>query len=127
MLYSNYGYLILEGEYKSDTATTSTDLFKLAKYAFEDLSNPETNYNLTTIDIASLQGYNGQEIRIGDGIKVNVASMYNEYDQIYDSLSQYLFVTDISYSLRASTDITLTVNSVKYEEKLIQRLVKLIN
>lgn len=125
-IYSNYGYLILENAYKDSSSTNSTDLLKMAQLAFKDYSKPEAQYNLTTIDVAALQNYQGQEVRVGDGIKIDASQMYNDRDQIFDSLSQYLFITDISYTLRSSTDITLTVNAIKYQDKLIQKLVKLI-
>lgn len=125
-LYTTYGYLMLEQNYKNDTATTSPELMTLAKYAFKDYTAPERQYNITVIDATSLKGYKGEEIRVGDGIQIDAQAYYNEYDQIFKSLSQYLFVTDISYTLRSPTDISLTVNSIKYQDKLIQRLVKLI-
>jgi len=117
---------MLEQNYKNDTATNSSELMTLAKYAFRDYSAPERQHNITVIDATSLKGYKGNEIRVGDGIQIDAQAYYNEYDQIYKSLSQYLFITDISYTLRSPTDISLTVNSIKYQDKLIQRLVKLI-
>lgn len=125
-LYHDYGYLLLENVYTNENATNSLDLLKMAKLYFKDLNTPERQYNITVIDTASLDNYQGEEIRIGDGIKVNAREFYNEYDVIYQSLSQYLFVSDISYSLRQVTDINLTVNDIKYSDKMIQRLAKLI-
>lgn len=125
-LYKTYGYMMLENVYKDDKATTSAELLILAKYAFKDYTAPERQYNITVIDMTSLKGYKGEEIRIGDGIKIDAQAYYNEYDQIFKSLSQYLFVTDINYTLRSPTDISLTVNAIKYQDKLIQRLAKLI-
>lgn len=125
-LYHDYGYLLLENVYTNENATNSLDLLKMAKLYFKDLNTPERQYNITVIDTASLDNYKGEEIRIGDGIRVNAQEFYNEYDVIYQSLSQYLFVSDISYSLRQVTDISLTVNDIKYSDKMIQRLAKLI-
>ena len=92
----------------------------------KDLSQPERNYNISIIDLASLSGYEGQELCIGDSILLDADDYYEEYDDIKTTLSQYLFITDISYTLRKDSNISLTVNSIKYQEKLIQRLVKLI-
>ena len=125
-LYHDYGYLLLENVYTNENATNSLDLLKMAKLYFKDLNTPERQYNITVIDTASLDNYQGEEIRIGDGIKVNAQEFYNEYDVIYQSLSQYLFISDISYSLRQVTNINLTVNDIKYSDKMIQRLAKLI-
>ena len=88
--------------------------------------NPERGYNIAIIDTASLENYDGVEIRIGDGIQVDAKQYYNKYDQLYNSLSQYLFITDLNYTLRDSSNINLTVNSIKYEEGIIKRIAKLI-
>ena len=94
--------------------------------SFKDLSYPEKGYNISLIDIDNLQGYQGQELRIGDGILINADEYYEENDIVKKGISQYLFITDISYDLRKDSDISLTVNSIKYQDKLIQRLAKLI-
>ena len=125
-LYENYGFLILENSYNSETATNSNDLLTTAKLYFADRKIPERAYNINVIDTASLENYDGAEIRIGDGIRINAKEYYDEYDLVYQSLSQYLFITDISYTLRNTADINLTVNNVKYEEGIIKRLAKLI-
>ena len=78
------------------------------------------------IDVHSLTGYIGQELKPGQGILLDASEYYDEYDDLYTALSQYLFITDVSYSLRSDADINITVNSIKYQEKLLQSLVKLI-
>lgn len=125
-LYKFFPGIILETTYSNPDATTSQDLFTLAKNHFKDLSRPERGYSISVIDAASLSGYKGQELHIGDAIQLDAEEFYDEHDAIKKTLSQYLFITDISYDLRKDSDIQLTVNSIKYQEKLIQRLVKLI-
>ena len=51
---------------------------------------------------------------------------YDANDSIYNALVQYLFITDISYTLRKDDDLNITINNIKYQEKLLQSLVKLI-
>ena len=125
-LYKFFPGLILETSYSNPDATTSQDLFTLATNYFRDLSRPERGYNISIIDAAKLLGYKGQELHIGDSIQVDAEEFYDEYDDVKKTLSQHLFITDISYDLRKDTDIQLTVNSIKYQDKLIQRLAKLI-
>lgn len=125
-LYKFFPGLILETSYSNPDATTSQDLFTLATNYFRDLSRPERGYNISIIDAAKLLGYKGQELHIGDSIQVDAEEFYDEYDDVKKTLSQHLFITDISYNLRKDTDIQLTVNSIKYQDKLIQRLAKLI-
>lgn len=130
-IYNNYNFLILENNYENTTATKSTDLLKLAQYAFRDYQKPEAQYNITTIDLSSLANYQnfdyeGVEIRVGDGIRINAQDYYNSYDTLYKDLSQFLFVTSIQYDLRKATDISLGVNSIKYQDKLIDKLIQYI-
>lgn len=125
-LYREFPGVILEGTYSDSDATTPLDLFVLSSNAFKDMSQPENGYSISVIDVANIMGYSGQEITIGDGIRIKADEFYADADLIKKALSQYLFVTDISYDLRKDSDIQLTVNSIKYQDKLIQRLVKLI-
>jgi hypothetical protein len=77
-------------------------------------------------DNVGYKKYQGQELKIGEGILLDVDDYYDNYDDIYRSMSQYLFITDISYDLRRNDNVQLTVNNIKYQDKLIQRLAKLI-
>lgn len=125
-IYQEYPGLLLEGNYTNEDAIDSKDLLFLAKNAFKDLSNPERNYSLTFIDIHSLRGYEGQKLAIGDSIQLDINDYVEEYGDLSQALSQFLFISDISYDLRKDSDINLTVNIIKYQDKLIQRLAKLI-
>lgn len=125
-LYQQFPGIILENTYSNKDATTSTELFTLSTNAFKDMSQPENGYSISLIDAADIMGYSGQEITVGDAIRINANEFYSEANTLKNALSQFLFVTDISYDLRKDTDIQLTVNSIKYQDKLIQRLVKLI-
>lgn len=125
-LYRNFPGLILEKVYSNSAATSSNDLYLLGKNAFRDMSYPENGYTLSLIDTDNLKGYEGQELHIGDGILVDAEEFDEDNQNIKQALSQYLFITDISYNLRKDSDVSLTVNSIKYQDKLIQRLVKLI-
>ena len=99
---------------------------RMAELAFKDYTSPEKQYNISLIDAAALQGYQGQELSIGDGILLQTADYYTEMDETYRALNQYLYISDISYTLRTDADIALTVNTIKYQDKLLQSIVKLI-
>lgn len=117
---------MLEKNYSNEDATTSLELYNVASLTFKGLAEPERNYNISVINTNTLHGFIGQEITIGEGILIDAEEYYSEYDDIKKTLSQYLFVSDMSYDLRKDSDISLTVNNIKYEDKLIQRLAKLI-
>jgi hypothetical protein len=99
----------------------------MAQWAFKDYTSPESNYNITVIDPNTLKGYKGQELKIGDGIEIDADELYDNFQSdIYQSLIQYLYITDINYDLRNDDNIQLTVNSIKYQDKVIGQLIKLI-
>lgn len=134
-LYKKYPGILLEDSFKNESATTSSELFILAKNYFKDKQEPERGYNIALINAYSnlmsmknntWEKYSGQELKIGEGILVDVEEYYNHFDDVYKTLSQYLFITDLSYDLRKDSDIQITVNTIKYQDKLIKRLVKLI-
>ena len=122
---------MLENTYSNNDATTSLELYQFAKQYFNKYCQPERNYNISTIDVAQLRGYEGDAavLHVGDAIELDP----NEYvdtkaadDPVYSALNQYLFISDISYKLRSDADIQLTVNDIKYEDKLIKSLATLI-
>ena len=117
---------MLEDNYKYDLATSSSDLLKNAALVFKNKKEPEKAYTISLLDINSLNGYKGQELFPGQGILLKANDYYDANDSIYNALVQYLFITDVGYNLRNDGDISITVNSIKYEEKLLQSLVKLI-
>lgn len=126
-IYIKYPNLIYEQSFSNEDATTSRELLKMAQYAFKDYNEPENNYNISIIDTSYLKGYQGQNLNIGDSIEVVASEIYDDTNSdIYRSLSQYLYITDISYDLRRDDNVQLTVNSIKYQDKVIGQLIKLI-
>lgn len=125
-IYNLFPNVILEQSYKNETATTSKELFEMAQLFFKDYLKVETSYNISTIDISNLKNYQGQEIHIGDPIAINADEYYDGFGDLRTSLEQYLFVTDIKYNLRKDSNISLTVNTIKYGDKVIKELINLI-
>lgn len=142
-IYTSFPGLILEKDYSNEDAGTSEELYLSAEAYFKDMHRPSYTYNVSTIDVNKLFSYNSdysngdvhrfgpvdyehQEIKIGDSILLNAAEITTEFDEVYDAFTKYLFVTDKSYSLRNDSDVSLTVDVLKYQDKLIQKLAKLI-
>lgn len=120
---------MLENTYSNEDATTSEELYTFANNYFKQYCQPERNYDVSVIDILNLKGYDSTKplLQIGSAIQLDP----NDYEQdpdsdVYNGLKQYLFISDISYTLRKDNDIKLTVNDIKYEDKLIKSLAKLI-
>ena len=93
---------------------------------FKDQSAPEKSYDISIIDITNLKGYQGQQINVTDQIRLGSIDFYNDLDELKNILDQPLFVTSVQYKLRSDTDMKLTVSTIKYQDKMIERLVKLI-
>lgn len=125
-IYTLYPGVLLEQTYKNDNVSSSIELLKMAQMAFEGYKSLETQYSITMIDLAHLHGYQGQEFRIGMPIEIDAEEYYDEFDDIKRSLQQYLYITDLSYTLRQDKDISITVNSIKYQDKVIKELIRLI-
>lgn len=136
--YKDYPYLFLESSYTSDSATTSADILYMAQCAFKDLQYPERSYSISLIDLIqnietqdedmkyNPQYHRNPELHIGDGIMLSVGDFIKNKDDIYEALSQVLFISDITRDLREDGNCQITVNSIKYQDKLIHRLAKLI-
>ena len=125
-IYNEYPFILLEGNYSYENATNSSELLKMAQLQFKGMKEPEKGYTVSLIDTNSLAGYRGQQLFPGQGILLKDAEYYDENDDIASALKQYLFITDISYTLRSDASISITVNAIKYQEKMLQSLVKLI-
>ena len=125
-IYNTYGNAILENSYSNSTAVNAEELYIAASNYFKDKAAPEKQYNISVIDIYSLKGYNNQKIQVTDQIRLAGQDFYDEMDELKDLINQPLFVSEISYSLRSDGDIKLTVNTIKYQDKLIRKLVSLI-
>ena len=126
-LYDHYSNVLFEKSYTNSDATTSEELYDAAMNELLDTTIPERSYNMSIIDWHSLKGYDGHELRIGDPIKINADELYSDKDFVYQSLSQLLFISDISYTLRDPSSLSITVNNIKYSDKLINRVVSLIH
>lgn len=125
-IYNTYGDVVLENSYNNSTAVNAEELYVAASNYFKDKAAPEKQYNISVIDIYSLKGYNNQKIQVTDQIRLAGQDFYDEMDELKDLINQPLFVSEISYSLRSDGDIKLTVNVIKYQDKLIRKLVSLI-
>ena len=126
----------MENKFTPEDASNSWEVYVLSKNAFKDLSYPEKDYSLKVINSTQLLmidnggsnwvKYADKELTIGEAIAINSNDLYKNFDEVKRSLQQYLFITDISYTLRNDTDVQLTVNIIKYQDKIIRRLVNLI-
>jgi hypothetical protein len=125
-LYNNYPAVFLEATYKNETATTPELLYKAASNKFQELSNPEPEYSVTAIDLKNITGIDLYELELGDQIRIEDNAIETKPDELKRLLQQRLFISKIDYTLRSDDNIKLTVNPVRYDDVLLDRLVKLL-
>jgi hypothetical protein len=139
-MYTTYDNLIVENTYTNDSALTPQLLLKAAQNKFNELSEPEPNYNVSMLDVYNENASIRSNIEITDQIHLNTQETgfvleYNEYnalpktinkDKLICLLNKTLFITGISYSLRTDEKVSITVNPVRYGDILIDRLAKLL-
>ena len=121
--YDKYYYYIYEGEYSNTDETDSLSLYNQAITHYVGLMRPKAEYSITALDVSALAGSLMKMPEVGDTIKV-----YEEHIGINDNLedtwlkSNEITVTAISRDLRKDYDISLTVNTNKYYDRLLQKL-----
>ena len=125
-LHLQFPQVFYESVFEYPNATTSEELYQMASYALKDRTQPQNNYSITILDIYSLKGYNGEELKIGYPILIDPSDYNLNNTTVQKAIDQYLFISDIRYDLRSDSNISVTVNTIKYEDKLIQELAKLI-
>ena len=125
-IYQNYPSVILEKSFKYEDATNSRELLEAAQMAFNQYKQVERQYNIGIIKFDKLKGNSSQPLAIGDSIELQADEFYNGQDDISKSLTQLLFITDMSYTLRNPADMSITVNTIKYTDKVIKELLHLI-
>lgn len=125
-LYQNYPSVILEKSFTYEDATNSRELLEAAQIAFNQYKQVERQYNIGIIKFDKLKGNSSQPLAIGDSIELQADEFYNGQDDISKSLTQLLFITDMSYTLRNPADMSITVNTIKYTDKVIKELLHLI-
>lgn len=125
-LIQKYPGVLLEKVYGNEEAINSEELYKLASLELQQLTNPERSYSITISDIWKLRGYEGQHLHIGDPILIDVTHYFSDNSVLSQLVSEFLYISDINYTLRQYNGLGLTVNNLKYNEKLFQQLVKLI-
>ena len=125
-LYNNYPAVFLEATYKNELATTPELLYSAAFNKFQELSNPEPEYSITAIDLKNITGIDLYQLELGDQIRIEDNLIEQKPDQLKRLLQQRLFISKIDYTLRSDDNIKITVNPVKYDDVLLERLVKLL-
>lgn len=125
-LFKEYGMLLLESSFTSETATTPEELYNEAMTYYAEYENPEKTYSLTITDISFIKDYIPIIITVGDQIALDYNEFYQEEDDLKDLLQQHLFISSIQYNLRKDSDIQYNVVTTSFYDKLFNKLANLI-
>lgn len=143
---------MIENTYEDTSSLTPSLLLKAAQQKFQELREPEPNYNVSMLDVYNDDLQLNGKLIISDQIGLSLSETdfvvgedrsYTEYITKYDAngeaipeavkfnklkqlIMKTLFVTEISYSLRQDQSVTITVNPVRYSDIMLDRLVKLL-
>jgi hypothetical protein len=134
---------LIENTYENNSALTPTLLLAAAKQKFQELREPEPNYNVSMLDVYNDDLQLNGKLIISDQIGLSLSETdfvvgdnrsytdivngeENSFNKLKQLIMKTLFVTEISYSLRQDQAVTITVNPVRYGDVLIDRLVKLL-
>lgn len=126
ILFKEYGMLLLESSFTSETATTPEELYNEAMTYYAEYENPEKTYNLTITDISFIEKYIPIIITVGDQIALDYNEFYQEEDDLKDLLQEHLFISSIHYNLRKDSDIQYNVVTTSFYDKLFNKLASLI-
>lgn len=125
-LFKEYGMLLLETSFTSETATSTEELYNEAMTYYAEYEKPEKTYSLTITDISVVKNYISSIISVGDQIALDYNEFYQEEDDLKDLLQQHLFINSIKYNLRKDSDIQYDVTTTSFYDKLLSKLANLI-
>ena len=129
ILYNDYSQFIYESSYVNSDELDSISLYNQAISYFEDLHHPKANYSLEIINIEDLEQIGIPNLRVNSHIRVyNEELNLNEGDALNNIsyTSNELAITELSYDLRKSAIMSITVEHTIQHQNILQKLIKSI-
>lgn len=136
-LYKKYGSYIYEASYENTDELDSVSLYNQGLIYFEEQKYPTADYNISVLDMSRLELVSIPNLQIGTKIKVynpflNLSD--GEWDPNTQSIKEDsdlcdiqfknndLIVTGLTYSLRNSSVIEVSVEQVNNYQKTLEKL-----
>jgi hypothetical protein len=116
-LKKDYGQYLVEGYYENTIESDSLNLYRQALLISREHFAPQENYSLSYLNSSDLVNININPIFVGDFIKIRGEDL-----GILNSASNELQVVAISEILREENNISLTVNKIRRNDILVQKL-----
>lgn len=121
---NEYEPFALEARYQNSDVVTPEGLLDQALIAFATFSRPKVTYNISTINIGAIEGYEFYEHpEIGDKILLD-DDLYLNYQ---DEETNFLVITEYSENLRDPASLTLGVETDDESELLVRRMLEQTN
>ena len=105
--------------YENSDEINSYDLAEQAMVIRNSMVYPKISYDLTVIDLSSIEDYQFMNFKVGDKIKIENKEMFLEYNHLLDN---FLVIAGIKYNLRNLGDTQLIINKDNEDEYLLQKL-----
>lgn len=137
-LYSKYNQFIYESKYEDSDELDSVSLFNKAISYYQDYNKPNANYSISILDLGSLELIDIPRLAVGSKIKVyneelNLNEEHLVNGELYTPLNNIQFtnndliVSQLSYSLRKSGDVTISVEKISSYQSILQKLISSVN
>lgn len=118
-LFKKFSPYLIEGYYENSDEINSYDLAEQAMVIRNSMIYPKISYDLTVIDLSSIEDYQFMNFKVGDKIKIENKEMFLEYNRLLDN---FLVIAGIKYNLRNLGDTQLIINKDNEDEYLLQKL-----
>ena len=118
-LFKKFSPYLIEGYYENSDEINSYDLAEQALVIRNSMVYPKISYDLTVIDLSSIEDYQFMNFKVGDKIKIENKEMFLEYNHLLDN---FLVIAGIKYNLRNLGDTQLIINKDNEDEYLLQKL-----
>lgn len=136
-LYTNYSSFIYEATYENSDELNSVSLFNQATAYFENYHHPKSSYSVEILNLDDLEQIGVPNLKVNSRIRIyndtlglNEGSSYDgtegtELNNISYTTNE-LLITGLSYELRKSAAVSITVEQIVQHQILLQKLIKSI-
>lgn len=120
-LKKDYGEFLLEGYYENEIETDPEKLYREGLLFANGVKEPLQDYNLSYLDISNLTERDIKDLKAGDVIKIRHKNFNLSEKEIN------VQIQNITKELRNQGNITLGIDRLEYQQKLVEKLLKKLN
>ena len=137
-LYKDYSQFIYEATYENSDEVESISLYNQAISYFEDYHHPKSSYSVEVLNLEELEQIGTPNLKVNTRIRIYNEDLgldegvIGEGDISTDKLNNIsytnneLLITALSYDLRKSAAVSITVEKIVQHQNILQKLIKSI-